>query len=160
MQSFKIVVSPDIVDALRREHEQIRQLCVDVRGSERGRKKYLLAKLQQAVHLHQLGETTVAHPAVRNTGPRGDAVALGSQVKGAQIDRSLTELARLGVEHPDFDTRFASLSDALRDHAAEQERDEFPLLRSHVPADRLHMMASAMRDVQIMALDGEAALTL
>ncbi len=151
MEDFQVVILPDAVDVLRREHEEIRRLCAAVRGAERNRKKYPLAALQQAVHLHELAERSVAHPAVRNSGPDGDAVALACQVEGERLDRSLAELGRLGVEHPAFDERFAALSGALLSHAAHEERDEFPLLRRYVPADRLHMMAGAMQDVRIMA---------
>ncbi|MCO8271558.1 hemerythrin domain-containing protein [Actinoplanes sp. TRM 88003] len=152
MRTFQIVVSPDVVDVLRHEHEQIRQLCLDVQGAGRDGKKYPLAALRQAVHRHQLGEVAVAHPAVRNLGPDGDAVALDLQVKGDQLDRSLAELDRLGVGLADFEVRFAAVCDGLLDHAADQERAEFPLLRRYVPAQRRHMMASAMQNVRIMAL--------
>ncbi|MEV6492844.1 hypothetical protein AB0M20_30115 [Actinoplanes sp. NPDC051633] len=153
MKAFQEVISPDIVDVLHREHEQIRQLCTDIRTAGRDRKQRPLTALRQAVHLHQLGELSVAHPAVRNTGSDGDTIALASQVEGERVERSLTELGRLGIHHPDFDARFAVLTGALLDHAEHQERDEFPLLRRYVPAHRLHMMASAMRDVRVMAVD-------
>jgi hypothetical protein len=153
MESFQVVVSPDIVDVLRQEHRQIQQLCADVRVAGRDRKKQPLAALRQAVHLHQLGEVAIAHPAARNSGPNGDTIALASQVRGADLERSLDELSRRGVRDPGFDVRFAALAGALLEHAAHQERDEFPLLRRHVSAQRLHMMASAMQDVQVMALD-------
>jgi hypothetical protein len=104
-------------------------------GAGRDRKTNPLAALQQAVHLHQLGELTVAHPAARNSSPNGDTIALACQTKGEQLERSLTELGRLGVEHPDFDARFAALSGALLDHVGHQERDEFPLLRRYVPTN-------------------------
>lgn len=152
MATFQIVTSPDVVDVLRHEHEQIRRLCGAVSAAGRDHKRPPLAALRQAVHLHQLGELAVAHPAVRNIGPDADAVALDCQVKGEQLDRSLIELDRLGVEHADFDARFEALTGALLDHATDQERDEFPLLRRYVPAHRLHMMAGALQDVQIMAL--------
>lgn len=151
--AFQVVVSPDVVDVLRHEHEQIRRLCLDVRRAERDGRADALAALQQAVHLHQLGELTVAHPAIRNSGDNGDAVARACQIQGAQLERSLAELGRLDGGHPDFDDRFTALCSDLRDHASDQERDEFPLLRRYVPAQRLHMMASAMQDVRIMALD-------
>ena len=151
MAAFQVVVSPDVVDVLRQEHKQIRQLCIDVRDARRDRKKHPLAALRHAVHLHQIGEVAVVHPAARNSEPNGDAVALAGQAEGEHLERTLTELGRLGVDHPDFDGRFAALADALADHAAHQERDEFPLLRRQVPAQRLHMMASAMQDVRIMA---------
>ena len=153
MKAFQAVISPDIVDVLHREHEQIRRLCTDVRMAPRDRKKHPLAALRQAVHLHQLGELTIAHPAARNSSPNGDTIARACQSEGERVERSLTELGRLGVEQPDFDAKFAVLSGALLDHAAHQERDEFPLLRRYVPAQRLHMMASAMQDVRVMAID-------
>ncbi|GIF01293.1 hemerythrin [Paractinoplanes rishiriensis] len=151
MEAFQVTVFPDIVDVLRHEHEQIRRLCTAVREAGRDRKKRPLAALLQAVHLHQLGETAVAHPAARNSSRNGDIIARTCQSEGAGLERSLTELSRLGVRHPGFDAGFANLSGAMLDHAADQERDEFPLLRRHVPAQRLHMMASAMQDIQIMA---------
>ena len=152
MTVFQIVASPDIVDVLRHEHEQIRRLCADVQRAGRDHKQRPFAALRQAVHRHQFGESAIAHPAVRNSGPDGDAVALDLQTRGEQLDRSIAELDRLGLGHADFDDRFAALSDALRDHFADQERDEFPLLRRHVPAQRRHMMASAMQDARILAL--------
>ena len=151
MQAFTAVISPDVVDVLRQEHEQIRLLCAAVQQAGGDRKRRPFAALRNAVHLHQLGELRVVHPAVRNTGADGDGIALASQTEGERLERSLTELGRLGVRHPAFDDRFADLSAALLDHAARQERDEFPLLRRRVPTQRLHMMASSMQDVRIMA---------
>jgi hypothetical protein len=151
MDAFQVVISPDIVDVLRREHEQIRQLCSDVRATGGERKKYRLAALQRAVHLHELGELAVAHPAARGSGPNGDTVGRACQAEGERLERSLTALVRLGVAHPGFATGFAALTGALLDHATRQERDEFPLLRRYVPTDRLHMMASAMQDIRLMA---------
>jgi Hemerythrin HHE cation binding domain len=151
MNDFQKVISPDIVDVLRHEHEQIRQLCTDVRRPGRDRKNRSLAALQQAVHRHQLGERAVAHPPVADTGPNGGTITRACDAESEQIERSLLELRRLGVEHSDFDAGFAALSAALLEHAAHQERDEFPLLRRYVPAHRLHMMARTMDDIQIMA---------
>ena len=153
MKPFQSVTSPDVVDVLHQEHEQIRHLCADVRGAGRDRKKPLLAALEQAFRLHQLGEVGVAHPAVRNSGLDADTIALAVQANGEQLERSLTEISVLGVGHPDFDSRFEALSGALLDHGVRQERDEFPLLRRYVSTQRLHMMAGALHDVRAMALD-------
>jgi hypothetical protein len=151
MRAFQELISPDIVEVLRREHEQIRELCADVRAAGRSRQRHSLAALQKAVHLHELGELAVAHPAARGSGPDGDAIARACQAEGGRLERSLTELSRLGVEHPGFDLSFAALSSELLDHAAREEKDEFPLLRRYLPAQRLHMMAGAMQDIRLMA---------
>jgi hypothetical protein len=151
MQTFQTVISPDVVDVLRHEHEQIRRLCDGVRDAGSGGRPGALAALRRAVHLHQIGEVAVAHPAARNCGPDGDDIARTSQTEGARIEESLTVLDRRGAGHADFDTGFAALSDRLLDHAAQQEKDEFPLLRRWVPVQRLHMMAGAMHDARVMA---------
>jgi len=151
--AFQVVISPDVVDVLRHEHEQIRQLCADVQAGGRSRKTELFGALQRAVHRHLLGERMVAHPAARASGPTGDDIALASQAEGERLERSLAGLGRLGAGNAGFDSGFAALSGALHDHAARQESDEFPLLRLYVPTQRLHMMAGAMRDIQIMASD-------
>lgn len=151
MKEFQVVVSPDVVDVLRREHALIRQLCIDVQAAGRARRKDRLAVLQHAVHQHELGELAVVHPAASSSGPNGDTVARACQAEGEKLERTLTELGRLGVEHPGFDAGFAALSGALADHAIRQERDEFRLLRRYIPAQRLHMMASTMQDIRIMA---------
>ncbi|MBB2946992.1 hypothetical protein FB565_006760 [Actinoplanes lutulentus] len=142
MEAFQTIVSPDIVDVLRAEHLRIRQLCDDVRDQKRG----ALAALRHAVHLHQLGESAVAHPAVRNSGPAGDAIARACQAQGAELERTVTELERRG-----FDDGLAAVNRALLDHVTRQERDEFPLLRRHVSTQRLHMMSGTMHDVRVMA---------
>ncbi|GAA2576469.1 hypothetical protein GCM10010435_60740 [Winogradskya consettensis] len=123
-------------------------MCLDVRKAGQGSKERPLALLQEAVHLHLLGEIAVAHPAVRNSGPAGDTVAVACQVEGEQLERALNDLE---VSNPDFDASFEALSGALLDHASAQQRDEFPLLRRYVTTQRLHMMAGAMRDARIMA---------
>jgi hypothetical protein len=153
MEAFRTVVFPDVVDVLRHEHTQIRQLCADVREAGSDGTASAVAALQRAVHLHRLGELAVVHPAARNSGRDGDTIALACQTESAAVERALTDVGRLGVGHPDFDNRFAAVADALLHHAETQERDEFPLLRRWVPAQRLHMMAGAMQDVRIMALD-------
>ena len=152
MPTFIHVVSPDVVDVLRREHERVRQLCADLRGAGRDRQRLLLPALLHAVRLHLLGELAVVYPAVRDTAADGDRISLASRTDDERLARSLIELGRLDVRHAVFDDSFAAVTGALSAHAERQEREEFPLLRSHVPVQRLHMMAGAMTDVRIIAL--------
>lgn len=157
MPEFQTVVSPDVVDVLRHEQERIRQLGDAVREADLDRRPHALAVLRQAVHLHQLGETAVAYPAVCDCGPDGGEIARGCRAEGERIERALGDLERLGTADAGFDAGIEALTGALSDHAARQERDEFPLLRRYVTTQRLHMMAGAMHDVQAMArTDAEA----
>ena len=139
----------DIVDVLREQHDQIRQLCA---GVERGgpQKARLFAELDRQVNRHELGDRRVVHPATRGTTAAGGEIGLACMAEEGNIERTLADLKDLGVGHATFDSRFAELHQAILAHNAHEERDEFPLIRLYVRAERLHTMASEMHDIQVM----------
>jgi hypothetical protein len=128
----------------------MRRVCTDVRQASDTDKKGLFAKLHQLVNVHERGELAVAHPAARGNTANGDRTAVACMVEGADIARALAELHALGVEHAAFDSKFAVLDQAIRDHTAHEERDAFPLLRRYVSIQRPHMMAGELHDVDVM----------
>jgi len=142
----------DIVDLLRDQHDQIRQLCAGVERADGARKKQLFADLDRLVNLHELGDRRVVHPATRNTTVAGGEVGLACMVEEGDIERGLADLKDLGVEHATFDARFAVLQQAILEHNAHEERAEFPLIRLYVRAERLHTMASEVHDIQVMGV--------
>jgi hypothetical protein len=142
----------DIVDVLREQHDQIRQLCAGIERDDGARKERLFAELDRLVNLHELGERRVVHPAVRTTTPAGGDVGLACAAEEGDIERTLADLKDLGVRHATFDRRFAVLHRAILDHHAREERDEFPLIRLYVRAERRHTMASEMHDIQVMGV--------
>ncbi|WP_127544104.1 hypothetical protein [Actinoplanes sp. OR16] len=107
-------------------------------------------ELTHLVHLHERSARKVVHPATRNLTAVGDMVGAARLLEGAAIERSLTALHDLGTRHPGFDSGFAALYRAILEHATREELDEFPILRVHVPIQRLHMMAGELHDVQVM----------
>jgi hypothetical protein len=52
--------------------------------------------------------------------------------------------------HASFDSKFAMVHQAIHDHTAHEERDEFPILRRYVSTQRLHMMTGELHDVDVM----------
>jgi hypothetical protein len=77
---------------------------------------------------------------------------LARMTAGGDIVRALAELHALGVDHVTFDDKFAILHQAIDDHTAHEEHDEFPVLRRHVSIQRLHMMAGEVHDVEVMGV--------
>jgi hypothetical protein len=51
-----------------------------------------------------------------------------------------------------FDSKVASVHQAIHVHSAHEERDEFPVLRRYVPIQRLQMMAGELHDVEVMGV--------
>jgi hypothetical protein len=139
----------DIVDVLLAQHLRLRQLCSQLQEAT-GRKRHF-GDLAVLVHLHELGEQVVVHPMTRDrTGSGGNTVGTACVAQEDQAGRAIAALADLGVDHPSFPTRFAAFHQAFLDHLTYEEREEFPRLRRRVPAQELHMMANAIRNVQAM----------
>jgi hypothetical protein len=128
----------------------MRRLCTNVREADGADKKGLFAELYQLVNVHEIGDLAVVHPAARVNTANGDRTVVACMTEGADIARALAELHALGVEQVAFDSKFAVVDQAIRDHTAHEERDEFPLLRRYVSIQRLHMMAGELHDVEVM----------
>jgi hypothetical protein len=145
------MASPDIVDVLAHQHDEIRRLGDGVRRSGAADKSRLFAEFGAVVHRHELSDRRVVHPAVKNIGASGraDAGVPSTAAKGG-VGRALGELQALGTGDPAFDGKFEALQQVLRDQNEHAERNVFPLLRRHLTAQRLHMMAGELHDVQVM----------
>lgn len=141
----------DVVDVLVAEHERIRQLCADVQGAGPADKRRLFAQLERLVTRHETGDRAVVHPAVREATATADTVAFACMAQESEIERALGDLHEIGTDDARFDAKFAGLHQAILDHDAYEERDEFPLLRLYVRAQRLHMMVGQLHDIGVMA---------
>lgn len=140
----------DIVDLLLAQHRQLDDLCDDVRTATDAHRERLFGELDRLLHTHETGEQRVVHPVTRDRTMGGDAIGRSCAAEEKPITRAMTELRDLGTAHPAFAAKYLALHRAVLDHNAHEERDEFPRLRRYVPAQRLHMMAQELRDVQTM----------
>ncbi|GLY05049.1 MULTISPECIES: hemerythrin domain-containing protein [Actinoplanes] len=141
----------DVVDVLRGEHDEIRRLCAAVERSGDRDRGHRFAVLSRAVHRHEFGERAVVHPAVRNVSVAADLIATMRLTEETALLLALNTLDDLGPEDPGFRRGFTALHRAVLEHLTREELDEFPILRRHVPVQRLHAMTGALTDVQLMA---------
>jgi hemerythrin HHE cation binding domain-containing protein len=142
----------DIVDVLLDQHRQLRQLCAQVHAASGDDKRRLFGDLAVLMRTHERGEQAVVHPVTRDHTQRGGDLVTGACAAEEERARwAILDLQDLGVDHPSFTAKFATFHQAVLDHAAHEERDEFPLLRRYVPTQRLHTMADELRNVQTMA---------
>ncbi len=143
------VHNDDVVDVLLGQHDRLRQRFSLLRAAGDRDKKALFDELVRLAHIHEVGEQAVVYQALRDT-VAGTAITMACAREEAQIVRRLAELKDLGVGHPTFDTTLAAVHQAFLDHAAHEERDEFPRLRQYLPKQSLYAMANELRDVQAM----------
>jgi len=144
--------SDDIVDVLLDQHQQLRRLCTEVHTATGHDKKRIFGDLAALMRIHERGEQAVVHRVTRDqTRPGGDLLAGMCTAQEERARWAILDLKDLGVDHPAFTARFAAFHQAVLDHVAHEERDEFPLLRRYIPTQRLHTMANELRNVQAMS---------
>ncbi|MEV4313896.1 hemerythrin domain-containing protein [Actinocrispum sp. NPDC049592] len=140
----------DVLEMLQRQHEEIRQLFTQLETATGERRKDLFHSLVRLLAVHETAEEEVVHPEVRDlTG--GEPVVearLGEEHRAKQLLSTLTEI---GPDADGFDTLLTQLRDDVLAHADHEEREEFPLLRQHLPDQRLRAMASTVKVAEAIA---------
>jgi hemerythrin superfamily protein len=139
----------DVVDVLLGQHEQVKALFSKIAAASEPDRQALFTALTQLLHVHESGEQQVVHPALR-TGGDDDKVVAARLAEEKEADAVIAELTSLGVDHPEFASKFEEFHQAVLDHAAHEENEEFPRLRNQVPVEQLRMMAGELRSVQAM----------
>ncbi|MBE1604321.1 hemerythrin domain-containing protein [Actinopolymorpha pittospori] len=136
---------------LLEQHEQIRTLIAQVQSATGDRKRERFEDLVRLLAVHETAEEEIVHPTARREIPDGERVVESRLNEESQAKDELAELYDLGVGHPDFDTKFAALADAVAKHASHEESEEFPGLRREISAEDLRKMAGAVRAAEATA---------
>jgi 2-oxoglutarate dehydrogenase complex dehydrogenase (E1) component-like enzyme len=141
----------DVVELLLDQHDQIRSLFSQVSTAQGTTKRELFEELVRLLAVHESAEEEVVHPTARRKMESGDQVIDSRLHEENEAKHALAELYDMGVDNPQFDAKFAELSNAVNQHAMHEETEEFPYLRQNVPAEQLRRMAGAVRAAETMA---------
>lgn len=149
----KQATKQDVVDLLIEQHRQIKTKFQEfgnapTTGNERRERFEELVRL---LAVHESAEELVVHPAARDVGEDINIVVQRRLVEEKDAKQMLAELYDLGVDSPQFGTKFASLAGAVVTHAEREEDEEFPALRRSVPEERRQRMARMLLAAQKLA---------
>lgn len=140
---------PDAVDLLLQQHQQIRDLFAAVDKAAGAKvKQERFEELRRFLAVHETAEELVTHPRARMADD-GNSVVDARLEEETASKKLLASLDGMKVHDPAFDSRFKELRRAVLDHAAAEERDEFPLLRQSSES-QLALMARAIRAAQAL----------
>jgi hemerythrin superfamily protein len=139
----------DVIDLLLHQHHEVKRSLAEVETLQGDSKMAAFSRLEKLLSSHENAEQEVVHPVTRDqAGNPGLAHDLVHDEDEATT--VMSELHALGAGNPDFDPKFSSLRDAVLDHNAREESEEFPLLRRTQSAQRLEELADDLRAVQAM----------
>lgn len=140
---------PDVIELLRSQHRHIRKLLDQLKSGVEPRSD-LFDELVAAIAAHETAEEQIVHPVACKTSV-GTKVVESRLREENEIRQSLAELYDLGVDHPDFDAKLATLAYVVVAHMLREENEEFGPLSQECPQDKLRMMA-----VSVLAVESTA----
>lgn len=140
----------DVVDLLTAQHEQIATLLEQLK-SEREDQEELFTELVRLLAVHESAEEEVVHPIAKRARFGAEDIVDARLAEESHAKRALAKLYDLGVHHPNFQAELADFADAVADHAAHEEAEEFVLLRRQYSASQLRHMAGSVRAAEAVA---------
>jgi hemerythrin superfamily protein len=139
----------DIVDRLIDDHIEFRALFGQMETTPSEQREALFRHIVGELARHEAAEEAIVHAATRNA-PGGEPVAQAVLEEEDQAEKLLAEMEKMDPTGEEFLAAFRVLRQDVLAHAEHEERDEFPLLREHVPADRRRQMASGFETLKGM----------
>jgi hemerythrin-like domain-containing protein len=128
----------DVIDTLTTDHREVAELFDQISAttdpvSRRDLADSLIAELVR----HSVAEEMHVYPAVRDHVPNGDAAVDDDTKEHKQLEGHMKELEGADASSPDFLTALGRLRSVFEHHISDEEGEQFPQLRAHIPAERL-----------------------
>ena len=121
----------DAASLLRRDHAQIRDLFEgyhQLGDPPRPSKRELFELIRRELRAHAAVEEEILYPAVEHgPDPRARELVRDARQEHRILRGLLSEIRSLSPDDESFDTRMAVLRETCEHHAAEEERELFPI---------------------------------
>jgi hemerythrin superfamily protein len=131
----------DVVDVLTTDHREVRQLIGEIRGTgDSERRRDLADTVIAELVRHSVAEEMWVYPAMRDHLPNGAEAVEHDTAEHKELERTMKQLESVEAE-PRFLELLGQLEAVLDDHIREEEGEQFPQLRTHLPRERLVELA-------------------
>jgi hemerythrin superfamily protein len=142
----------DVVDVLTIDHAEVTALIGDIWATEdvelrRDLTDTVIAELVR----HSVAEEMYVYPAMRKHLPDGEAAVEHDTAEHKELEATMKQLEAVEVTDPRFTELLTQLQTILADHVADEETEQFPLLRARVPRAELVEMAQKVQSAKKLA---------
>jgi hemerythrin superfamily protein len=128
----------DVVDVLSEDHQEFLSLIESIKSTDDPEQRRDLADtvIAQLVR-HSVAEEMFVYPAMEKHLPDGESASEHDKEEHEQLERTMKELEGVDAGDARFLELVEQLEDQLRHHVEDEEEEQFPQLRQHIPADDL-----------------------
>lgn len=132
----------DVVDVLTADHREVEELITEILGSQnRNHQRDLADQLIAELVRHAVAEEMFVYPAMREHLPEGDRAVEHDVEEHQELETLMKQLEGAEAGQAEFLDLISRIQDVLADHVRDEENDQFPQLRAHLPQHELTSLA-------------------
>lgn len=142
----------DVVEVLRSDHREMEDLLGQIeRTSHADQRRDLADTLIAEVVRHAVAEEMHVYPAIEAHVPNGDEKVKHDKEEHHEIVLTMTKIESFDTSDPDFLEQISKLRGQLQHHIRDEEADQFPQLRAHIPGDKLFELGNQVQNAKNLA---------
>lgn len=142
----------DVVDILTTDHQDMVTLIGEIKRSpDADQRRDLTDMLIAEVMRHSVAEEMHVYPVMEKHLPNGEEEVEHDKQEHDEIVKVMKQLEDSDAAAPEFLDKINELEQKLRHHADDEESDQFPKLRSHIPGDELVEMGRRVENAKQLA---------
>lgn len=142
----------DVIDELTTDHrEALELLDLIARSTDPLERRDTADTVISEVVRHAVAEEMYVYPAVRKHVPEGEQMVEHDIEEHKEIETVMRQLEAVPATEPRFDELVREMTEKLRHHATDEEAEQFPHLREHVPHEQLVEMREKVEKAKKLA---------
>jgi len=142
----------DVVDILKADHREFLDLLTQVlTTADAGERRDLTDTAIAEIMRHAVAEEMYVYPAIEKHLPDGREEAQHDREEHEELVQIMKRLEDADTADPAFIATVTEFEANLRHHIEEEEADQFPRLRAHIPADELVSMGEKVERAKKLA---------
>ena len=139
----------DIIEILLRQHARIQEGFIQVKAATGAERRQRFVELRALLAAHETAEEMVLRPVSSQVA--GHDVAAARNAEEKEANRVLAQLDKLDVNEPEFEALLREFQQLVLEHAANEEKLEFPYVQEGRPAHELASMGRVLLAVEKLA---------
>lgn len=125
----------DIIGILLSQHARIRELFTEVHRTTGKEKRARFGELRALLAVHEAAEEMILRPIAKKQVSEREAAARNREE--AEANKALAELEQMDLDDSRFEAKLTELEKSVGEHADNEERIEFPAIRSSCSSEQL-----------------------
>lgn len=142
----------DVVDELTTDHQEALDLLDRIaETADPAQRRDLADTVIGEVVRHSVAEEMYVYPAMRDHVPDGEKAVAHDTEEHRELERVMKRLESADAGEPRFTEIVGEMTEKLRHHARDEEAEQFPALRQHVPQQTLVELRDKVETAKRMA---------